>query len=125
MPVFSTPEEQEKQYKRLRRDTGANASLLDDDLAEEMFEEALELYPDDTAKMIAYARVVVLRMIRASSAMLGRYAQGQSEENLEKVFDNLTTMLEDAVANVDKAADPIDSNVAPFFFGTAPGYRGR
>lgn len=125
MPVFPDGDEQTKQYNRLRRATGASAALLTDPLAEEMFLEAQETYPTDTAKMIAQARVVTLTMIRASSAMLGKYAQGQSEEDLEKVFDNLSVMLDEAKADVEKAADPLETNVEPFFFGVATGRRGQ
>jgi hypothetical protein len=125
MAVFDTPEESEKQYKRLRRDVGASETVLPDALAEEYFEEAQELYPTDTAKMIAQARVVALKGIRASAALLGKYAQNQSEEDLTKVFGNLSTMLKDALAEVDKAADVVTPTTGPFFFETARGYRGR
>jgi hypothetical protein len=114
-----------KQSNRLRRDTGASITLLPDASAEPYFEESEELYPADTAKMLAYARVLVLRGIRASASMLGKYAQGQSEEDLEKVFDNLTIMLSEAIAEVDKVSDPIEETATPFFFGVAQGQRGR
>jgi hypothetical protein len=114
-----------KQAGRLRRDTGASITLLPDASAEPYFEESEETYPADTAKMLAYTRVLVLRGIRANSAMLGKYAQGQSEEDLTKVFDNLTEMLSDAIAQVDKVADPIEDDAVPFFFGVAQGQRGR
>lgn len=113
-----------KQSNRLRRDTGASITLLPDETAETYFLESEETYPEDTAKMLANTRVLVLRGIRASSAMLGKYAQGQSEEDLEKVFDNLTIMLAEAVAEVERVADPIEADVTPFFFGVAPGRRG-
>ena len=115
----------ELEYNRLRRDVGADISVFDDTYAELLFEESTEFYPNDTAKMKAYTRVLALRGIRASSAMLGKYAQNQSEEDLTEVFKNLTIMLNDAIADVEKAADPISSEVTPFFFGTAQGWRGR
>lgn len=124
MAVFDTDEESLKQYNRLRRDVGASDAVLGDELAEEYFEEALEDYPSDVSKMKAQARVIALRGIRASSAMLGKYAQNQSEEDLTKVFDNLSELLKDALAEVDKVADPIESGVSTFFFGTASGRRG-
>lgn len=126
MAVFGTEAEAVKQYNRLRRDVGASEDVLTDQLAEEYFEEALEKYPADTAKMVAYARVIAIRGIRASSALLGKYAQNQSQEDLTKVFDNLTVMLEDAVKEVDKVTAPVDpSTVTSFFFGKANGRRGQ
>lgn len=123
--VFDTDEEASLQYERLRGDVGANDAVFDDILAEKYFVESLSVYPNDTAKMLAHARVIALRRIRASAAMLGRYAQNQSEEDLTKVFDNLTVQLNEWRDEVDKAADPIDSSTAaPFFFGTARGRRG-
>lgn len=125
MAVFETDTEAIKQYNRLRRDVGASEDVLTDTLAEEYFEEALEKYPNDTAKMIAQARVIALKGIRASAALLGKYAQNQSEEDLTKVFDNLTELLHDAQDEVEYAADPVDqSSVTPFFFGVARGRRG-
>lgn len=125
MPVFEDETVQAKQYSRLRRDVGASEDVIEDALAEEYFEESLEKYSDDTAKMIAYARVIAIRGIRASSAMLGKYAQNQSMEDLTKVFDNLTVMLHEAEAEVEKVSDPIEVNITPFFFGVAQGQRGR
>jgi hypothetical protein len=112
------------QYARLRRDVGASAEVFGDDVAEEYFAESLERYPDDTAKMVAYTRVIALRSIRANAAMLGKYAQNQSSEDFTKVFDNVSQMLEEAIAEVDKVADP-EEGTAPFFIGVAAGTRGR
>lgn len=127
MPVFDTDEVSIKQYSRLRRDVGASEDVIEDALAEEYFEESLEKYSEDNAKMIAYARVIAIRGIRASSAMLGKYAQNQSMEDLTKVFDNLTVMLHEAEAEVEKVSDPIEvvTTAAAFFFGVAQGQRGR
>ena len=125
MPVFPTDEESTKQYNRLRRDVGASLDVLTDILAEEYFVEAEERYPDDTSKMIAYARVIALKGIRASAAMLGKYAQNQSSEDLTKVFDNLGKMLAEAQDDLEKAADPItEDEVGYSFFGVATGRRG-
>jgi hypothetical protein len=125
MAVFDTDEESLKQYNRLRRDVGASEDVLTDPLAEEYFEEAQEVYPNDTAKMIAYARVIALKGIRASAAMLGKYAQNQSEEDLTKVFDNLSELLEDAIEEVSRVADAVVvGEVAPFFFTRVRGRRG-
>lgn len=111
---------------RLRRDVGATDDILTNEMAEELYEEALETYPNDSAKAIAFTRVLALRGIRASAAMLGKYAQNQSEEDLTKVFDNIGDMLKDFAGEVEKAADPVEiTETTPFFFGRAPGYRGR
>lgn len=119
-----TDEDKTKQYNRLRRDVGTSDDVLTDDLALEYFEESEEKYPDDTAKMVAYTRVIALKGIRASAALLGKYAQNQSEEDLTKVFDNISEMLNDAIAEVDSVSDPIEDNVSPFYFGVASGRRG-
>lgn len=114
------------QANRLRRDTGASEDILTDPGAEVYFEEASERYPDDEAKMRAYTRVLVLRGIRASAALLGKYAQNQSQEDLTKVFDNLTTSIKEWMDEVEQVSDPIDvSETSPFFFGVAQGQRGR
>lgn len=115
----------EIQYSRLRRDVGATIDILTDELAELYFVESLESYPSDTSKMLAYARVLALKGIRASAAMLGKYAQNQHQEDLTKVFDNLSVMLREAIAEVDRVADPIEEDATPFFFDLAPGRRGR
>lgn len=126
MAVFEDPDEQLKQYKRLRRDVGADDTVLDDPLAEEYFVEAQEVYPANTRKMIAYARVVALKGIRASAALLGKYAMNQHEEDFTKVFDNLGVLLEDAKTEVEQVTDAVDEeNFTPFFFEAAHGQRGR
>lgn len=125
MAVFDTDEESTKQYSRLRRDVGASDAVMDDTLAEEYFAESLEKYPNDTSKMIAYARVIALKGIRASAALLGKYAQNQSSEDLTKVFDNLGELLKDAIKDVELAADPLEETTSYAFFGAAVGGRGR
>lgn len=113
-------------YARLRRDVGASTSVLDDTLAEEYFVEADEFYPDDVAKMTAYTRVLALRGIRASAAMLGKYAQNESSEDLTKVFDNLGKLLEYWEAQVAIAADePAIAGAGTLFFAVARGRRGQ
>lgn len=126
MAVFASDAESQKQYNRLRRDTGAPDSVLDDAAAEEYFSEASERYPDDTAKMVAYARVLVLRGILASASLLGKYAQNQSQEDLTKVFDNLTKLVDYWSKEVGVVSDPLDTSaIAPFFFDVGHGQRGR
>lgn len=120
---MSTPEEL-LLYARLRRDVGASDSVLTDEMAAILFEESLEFYPDDTSKRIAYTRVLALRGIRASAALLGKYAQNQHQEDLSKVFDNIGKLLEYWELEVAKVADPLEEGIAPFFFGVAVGRRG-
>lgn len=126
-----TEEELHKQANRLRRDIATSEEVLpdtadgSDDSAQNFFLESEETYPSDTSKMLAYARVIALKGIRASAALLGKYAQNQSEEDLTKVFDNITELLRDAQAEVERVADPIADDVSPFFFGVARGQRGR
>src|SRR5688572_13022625 len=118
-------EEEIREYNRLRRDVGASEDVLTDAIAEEYFTEALEFYPTDTAKQKAYTRVIAVQGIRASAAMLGKYARNQSTDDLTKVFDNLTEMLRDFEAKLAVAQDPIDQSlISPFFFGVAQGRRG-
>lgn len=113
-------------YARLRRDVGASITVLSDVTAAEYFAEALEFYPSDIAKMTAYTRVIALRGIRASSAMLGKYAQNESQEDLTKVFDNLGKLLEYWEHQVELAADvPVTAGAGTLFFDVASGQRGR
>jgi DUF917 family protein len=113
----------ETEYARLRRDVGASIDVLPDLVAEEYFVEAQEVYPTNSAKMKAYTRVIAIKGIRASAALLGKYAQNQHSEDLTKVFDNLTTMLRDEEAKVGQVTDVIASTEGSFFFGVAPGRR--
>lgn len=113
------------EYSRLRRDIATSDTVLDNTLAQEYLDEASEKYPNDTAKTLAYARVIALKSIRASAALLGKYAQNQSEEDLTKVFGNLGELLKDAMTEVEEVADPLEEPAAPFFFGVASGSRGR
>jgi hypothetical protein len=115
----------EIEYSRFRRDIGASEDFMNNEDADLYFVEAAESYPNNTAKMKAYARVLALTGIRASSAILGKYAQDQSEEDLTKVFDNLTIMLNDATAKVGTVTDPAEDTGGAFFFGVAQGQRGR
>lgn len=125
--VFPDDETAEKNYNRLRRDVGASEDVIDNDMAEAYFVESEEFYPNNYAKMLAYARVIALRAIRASTAMLGKYAQNQSEVDLTKIFDHVDKMLEDAIRDVGLATDPIEEDDRPAFsfFGAATGRRGQ
>lgn len=123
--VFSTDEEAVKQYERLRRDTGASSDLLSDPDAELYFLESQENYPFNTSKMIAHARVLVLQGFLANSALLGKYAQNQSQEDLTKVYDNLKDLLTYWSDKVEIIVDVVDpETLVPFFFGLASGNRG-
>lgn len=113
------------QYARLRRDVGTSDAVIDDPMAAAYFAEAEEEYPNDVAKQKAYARVIAIQGIRASSALLTKYSKNQSSEDPTKVFDNLTELLRDWEAKLAKAQDPIDQDaISPFFFGLAEGRRG-
>lgn len=122
---MSDPIGSETAYTRLRADIGANDAALPDTEAELLFVEADETYPNDSAKRTAYTRVLAIRRIRASAAMLGKYTQNQSSEDLTKAFDNLGKMLEEWKAEVMAAHDPVESSGGPFFFGVVRGQRGR
>lgn len=77
---------------RLRRDVGANSTALSDADADALFEEAGETY-SDTASAYAYARVLALQGILASSAKLTSYKQNESSESLSDVFKHLKELL--------------------------------
>lgn len=77
---------------RLRRDVGATASTLSDDDATDLFDEAGETYTD-TATAAAYARVLAIQGILASSAKLTSYKQNESSEELSDVFKHLKDLL--------------------------------
>lgn len=80
------------QRDRLRRDVGANSTALSDDDADDLFEEAGELYTDG-ATITAYTRVLALQGILASSAKLTSYKQNESTENLSDIFKHLKELL--------------------------------
>jgi hypothetical protein len=80
------------QRERLRRDTGSNSSALSDGDADDLYDEAGELYTDD-ASIAAYARVLALQGILASSAKLTSYKQNESSESLSDVFKHLRELL--------------------------------
>lgn len=77
---------------RLRRDVGANSTALSDADADALFEEAGETY-SDAASAYAYARVLALQGILASSAKLTSYKQNESSENLSDIFKHLKELL--------------------------------
>lgn len=77
---------------RLRRDVGANSTALSDADADALFEEAGETY-GDAASAYAYARVLALQGILASSAKLTSYKQNESSENLSDIFKHLKELL--------------------------------
>lgn len=124
---------EEIRNRRLWRDTGTNSETLpetapsEDDIGlDDVFDEAAERYPDDSAKQNAYARVIVYRGLLAPSAFQGRYVQNQSEEDLEKVFDNLRHQLTYWEGEVAKVSDPVDDTfIGGAFFTVAAGRRGR
>jgi hypothetical protein len=124
--VFDTDEEATKQYNRLRRDTGVSADVLDDSSAEEYFVESQETYSGDTAKMVAYARVLVLRGLTANAVWLAKYTQNQSQEDLTRIYDNLKDRLNFWVDEVGRVQDiPEAGTTNAFFFDVAAGRRGQ
>lgn len=127
---MSTPEEQLRN-RRLWADTGTNEEVLPAEATEEsdgiddIFLEAGEEFPDDSAKQAAYARVIVFRRLLAPSAMQGRYVRNQAEEDLEKIFDNLEKLLRYWEKRVAAVSDPAEETfIGGAYFGVARGQRG-
>lgn len=87
---------------RLRRDVGANSTALSDGDADDLFDEAGETY-SDTASAYAYARVLAIRGLLASSAKLTSYKQNESSESLSDVFKHLQELLKHWSGEVDEA----------------------
>lgn len=77
---------------RLRADIGANETSLPDPDADAIFEEAGEKY-SVAGQSSAYARVIAIRRILASSARLVSYRQNNSSENSSDVSKNLQALL--------------------------------
>lgn len=113
--------------QRLQRDIGANEISLPTADATELLAEAAETYPTGSAAALAYARVLAIRGMLASSSRLVTYRQNNSSENQSDVFGHLTKLLDFWQAETDKAAASGGGaqNVAGNVFTTAPGYRGR
>jgi hypothetical protein len=81
------------QASRLRRDVGADSSILPDSEVDDTYIEAGESYAAGSAQE-AYARVLVLQGILASSAKLTMYQANNSMERASDVFDHVTKLLE-------------------------------
>lgn len=77
---------------RLRDDIGANSTTLGDSEADDIYTEAGETYTD-TASLYAYARVIAIRRLLASSAKLTSYRQNESQESASDVFKHLKELL--------------------------------
>lgn len=116
--------------ERLRSDIGANLTSLPDEEAQAILDEASEKY-SDAGSQTAYARVVALRRLLASSAKLTSYRQNNSQENLSDVFKHVQELLKywqgelaAAVnaAGVSGAARFGKSSVKPARIKEYPGY---
>ncbi|HMN10885.1 MAG TPA: hypothetical protein PKD55_01020 [Bellilinea sp.] len=81
------------QRARLRADIGADVASLTDIDADDIYAEAGEAYADGDA-LDAYARVVAIRRLLASSAKLASYRQNESMESLSDVFRHLLALLD-------------------------------
>lgn len=91
---------------RLRRDVGANEDSLPDYDADDIFVEAAEVYSNATTAA-AYARVLAIQGLLASSARLVSYRQNQSSEDASDVFEHLSRLLklwQDETAEAQKLA---------------------
>lgn len=98
---------------RLRSDIGADATSLPDEDAQAILDEAGESYTD-TASRNAYARVIAIRRLFASSARLTTYQQNASMERLSDVFDHLGKLLGYWHGELDKAERAAGSGAAVF-----------
>lgn len=78
---------------RLRRDIGADQSALPDSEADLIFVESAETYTTGSSAYYAYARVLALQGILASSAKMTTYRQNESQENASDVFKHLKDLL--------------------------------
>ena len=92
--------------ERLRRDIGANSTSLPDLDAQNLLDEAAESY-SDAPTAAAYARVLAIQGLLASSAKLTSYRQNESQESASDVFRHLSDLLkvwEGKLADAQKAA---------------------
>lgn len=92
----------ETQRTRLRADIGANETSLPTTEADDIFSQAGESYTA-AAAIEAYARVIAIQRLLASSAKLATYRQNQSSENASDVFDHLDKLLTRWEKNLSKA----------------------
>lgn len=76
----------------LRSDTGHSITTLPDPDAQAILDEAGAAYAG-AGSAYAYARVVTIRRLTASSAKLHDYVQNQSSESASQVFKNLMDLL--------------------------------
>lgn len=87
----------------MRRDVGANEASLPDLDAQDYLDEAAESYGAGTASSKAYARVLAIQGILASSAKLTAYRQNNTQESANQIFDHLKDLLAIWEAKSDKA----------------------
>jgi hypothetical protein len=119
--MATTPEQ------RLQRDVGATEASLSTADATLLLAEAVETYPTRSAAASAYARVLAIQGILASSAKLTSYRQNNSSENQSDIFGHLEKLLkrwEDKTAQAAATADGT-ADVPASAFTVAAGTRGR
>lgn len=92
----------ETQIDRLRADIGADSTTLPSSEADDVFAQAGETYTT-AAAIEAYARVIAIQRLLASSAKRTTYRQNQSSENLSDVFKHLQELLKHWQGELTKA----------------------
>lgn len=78
--------------ERLQRDVGADETSLPTATAQALLDEAAESYSNATVAA-AYARVLAIQGLLASSAKLTSYRQNESQESSSDVFEHLSALL--------------------------------
>lgn len=110
--------------QRLQRDVGATEASLSTADATALLEEAAETYTNATAAA-AYARVLAIQGILASSAKLTSYKQNNSSEQASDVFKNLSALLTLWEAKTEAALLAAGGAGTEAFFTVASGTRGH
>jgi hypothetical protein len=116
MPATAT------QRSRVRRDLGDNSTppTFDDVEIDDAFDRAAEEYSDPFV-IYAYARVILLDTLIASSAKLVNYRQNQSEEDQSDIAKALERLRKTYAAALNDAIDKSSSGVGVRWGGLAGG----
>lgn len=101
------------QADRLRDDVGGNVTSMPDSEIDAIWTEAGEYY-STSGPLTAYARVIAIRRLLASSAKLSSYRQNQSSENLSDVYKALRSLLDIWQDATNEAVALAGSGVARF-----------
>lgn len=112
-------------YADLRVDLGVSEAAFPDEVAEEYFARSFREYPNDTAKMIANTRVLVIQGLLAGGILASKYTQNQSSEDFTAIAGNLRWWLEYWQKKVAAAHDAATDITAGVFFKAISGQRGR